>query len=70
MTMEQFINVVEKELVPLLREKRFKSLKEATRWAHVGASVCLTGLVGCLERAMTVCWEAWQAPVFFRNSRL
>ena len=31
--MEQFINVTEKELVPLLREKRFKSLKEAATWA-------------------------------------
>ena len=29
MMMEQFINVADKELVPLLREKRFKTLKEA-----------------------------------------
>ncbi|ORD93093.1 hypothetical protein ECANGB1_1295, partial [Enterospora canceri] len=29
MVMEQFINAADKELVPLLREKRFKTLKEA-----------------------------------------
>lgn len=33
MVMEQFINVADKELVPLLREKRFKTLKEAAIWA-------------------------------------
>ena len=33
MIMEQFVNVAERELVPLLREKRFKSLKEAATWA-------------------------------------
>ena len=33
MVMEQFVNVAERELVPLLREKRFKSLKEAATWA-------------------------------------
>ncbi len=33
MIMEQFTNVAERELVPLLREKRFKSLKEAATWA-------------------------------------
>ncbi len=27
--MEQLVNLAEKELVPLLREKRFKNLKEA-----------------------------------------
>ncbi len=31
--MEQFINVNEKELVPLLSKKRFKTLKEAATWA-------------------------------------
>ena len=30
---EQFIDVAEKELVPLLREERFKSLKETPTWA-------------------------------------
>ena len=29
---ELFINVADKELVPLLREKRFKKLKEAATW--------------------------------------
>ena len=29
MVMEQFINVADKELVPLLQGKRFKTLKEA-----------------------------------------
>ena len=33
MVMEQLINVADKELVPLLREKRFKTLKEAATWA-------------------------------------
>ncbi|XP_063889507.1 uncharacterized protein LOC135116167 [Scylla paramamosain] len=33
MVMEQFINVAEKKLVPLLHEKRFKTLKEAATWA-------------------------------------
>ncbi len=33
MVMEQFINVAEKDLVQLLQEKRFKSLKEAAAWA-------------------------------------
>ena len=33
MVMEQFINAADKELVPLLREKRFKTLKEAATWA-------------------------------------
>ena len=31
--MEQFINVADKDLVPLLREKRFKTIKEAAIWA-------------------------------------
>ena len=31
--MEQFLNAADKELVPLLREKRFKTLKEAATWA-------------------------------------
>ena len=30
--MEQLINVADKELVPLLREKWFKTLKEAATW--------------------------------------
>ena len=33
MVMEQFINAADKKLVPLLREKRFKTLKEAVTWA-------------------------------------
>ena len=33
MVMEQFINAADKELVPLLREKCFKTLKEAATWA-------------------------------------
>ena len=33
MVMEQFINAIDKELVPLLWEKRFKTLKEAATWA-------------------------------------
>ena len=33
MVMKQFIDVADKELVPLLREKRFKTLKEAATWA-------------------------------------
>ena len=33
MIMEQFISIADKELVPLLKEKRFKSLKEAATWA-------------------------------------
>ncbi len=32
--MEQFVNVAEKELVPLLREKRFKILKGAATWGN------------------------------------
>ncbi|MPC96675.1 hypothetical protein E2C01_091947 [Portunus trituberculatus] len=31
--MEQFIDIADKELVPLLREKRFRTLKEAATWA-------------------------------------
>ncbi|MPC77090.1 hypothetical protein E2C01_071535 [Portunus trituberculatus] len=31
--MEQFIDIADKELVPLLREKRFRKLKEAATWA-------------------------------------
>ncbi|MPC48481.1 hypothetical protein E2C01_042254 [Portunus trituberculatus] len=50
MVMEQFVNVAERELVPLLREKRFKSLKEAATWAddHVLAhkGVSQQGSVG------------------------
>ena len=40
MVMEQFINAADKELVSLLREKRFKTLKEAATWAddHVLAT--------------------------------
>ena len=39
MVMEQFIDSADKELVPLLREKRFKTLKETATWAddHVFA---------------------------------
>ena len=33
MVMEQLINVADKELVPLLREKQFKTLKKAATWA-------------------------------------
>ena len=33
MVMEQFINVTDKELMPLLREQRFKTLKKAATWA-------------------------------------
>ena len=33
MVREQFIDVADKELVPLLREKWFKTLKEAATWA-------------------------------------
>ncbi len=31
--MEQFINMADKELMLLLREKRFKTLKDAATWA-------------------------------------
>ena len=33
LVMEQFIDIADKELVPLLREKRFRTLKEAATWA-------------------------------------
>lgn len=33
MVQEQLTNVAKKELVPLLKDERFKSLKEAATWA-------------------------------------
>lgn len=44
MVLEQVMNVVEKELVPLLREKWLKNMKEAGTWAdnHVFAHQIVT----------------------------
>ncbi len=48
MIMEQFIDVAE-ELVPPLREKRLKTLKEAATWAddHVLAHQHVLWWIGC-----------------------
>ncbi len=61
MVMEQFINVAEKEFMPLLREKRLKNLKEAVMCWRIG--MCHGGLIVSLAGLVIVCLKAQLAPL-------